>query len=209
MTKTKIKALILDYGGVISTLQNSYNVKNMLQILGQNDDDFKKVYQGKRENYDNGKLSGEEYWLNISQHYGVKLNASEISRLIEEDVKSWTQLNDAMIEFIEKVRGELHKLAIISNVTRDTLAFMTKQFQWLNEFDELVLSCEEGINKPDVRIYEACLRRLEVSAEESLFVDDSEENIEGAMKVGMNAIHFQSFNQFCQELDRNFCLYND
>ncbi len=206
MEKTKIRALILDYGGVISQSQNPDNVNNILQILRQDDNDFRNVYQSKRENYDNGQLSGEEYWLSILQHYGFEQNDSKVTNLIQEDVKSWTQINDSMIQFIKESRGKLHKLAIISNMTRDTLAFMKKHFQWLELFDELIFSCEIGKNKPDKRIYEACLSRLEIPPQECLFVDDSVENLHGAMKSGMEVIHFKSFFQFWQELDKNFRL---
>jgi putative hydrolase of the HAD superfamily len=206
MGKTRIRALVLDYGGVISKPQNPHNVNNILQILNQNDCDFRKLYQSKRENYDNGQLSGEEYWLSIILHYSLKLNDSQVTNLIQEDVKSWTQINDSMIQFIKESRGKLHKLAIISNITRDILAFMKKHFQWLELFDELIYSCEIGKNKPDKRIYEACLSRLEIPPQECLFVDDSVENVLGAMKSGMEVIHFKSFFQFWQELNKNFRL---
>ena len=206
MGKTRIRALVLDYGGVISMPQNSDNVNNMLQILSQDHNDFMDVYRSKRENYDNGRLSGEEYWRSILQHYGLEKSDSKVTNLIQEDVKSWTQINDSMIQFIKENRGRLHKLAIISNMTRDCLVFMKKHFQWLKLFDELIFSCELGMNKPDTQIYEACLSRIEMPPQECLFVDDSVENVNGAMKSGIEVIHFKSFFQFWQELDKNFHL---
>jgi putative hydrolase of the HAD superfamily len=117
MGKTIIRALTLDYGGVISKPQNPDNVNNILQILSQDHNDFMDLYRSKRDNYDNGQLSGEEYWHSILQHYGLEQNDSKVSNLIHEDVKSWTQINDSMIQFIKESRGKLHKLAIISNMT--------------------------------------------------------------------------------------------
>jgi len=76
MGKTRIKALVLDYGGVISNPQNPDNVNNMLKILGRNDIDVRDVYRSQRENYDNGQLSGVEYWHSITQHLGLELNDS-------------------------------------------------------------------------------------------------------------------------------------
>ncbi|MGV7223122.1 MAG: HAD family hydrolase [Nitrospinales bacterium] len=206
MGKARIRALVLDYGGVISQPQNPDNVNNILQILSQDDNYFKNVYQSIRDNYDNGQLSGEEYWLGILQHYGLEQNDSKVTNLIQEDVKSWTQINDPMIQFIKESRGKLCKLAIISNMTRDTLEFMKKHFHWLDLFDELIFSCEFGKNKPDTSIYEACLRRIEIPPQECLFVDDSEKNVEGAMESGMKVIHFKSFLQFRLELDQNYHL---
>ena len=206
MGKTRIRALILDYGGVISKPQNPDNVNNILQILSQDHKDFMDVYRSKRENYDNGQLSGEEYWHSILQHYGLEQNDSKVAKLIQEDIESWTQIDDSMIKFIRENREKLHKLAIISNMTRDCLVFMKKHFQWLGLFDELIFSCEFGKNKPDATIYEACFSGIEIPPQECLFADDSLENVDGAMKSGMKVIHFKSFFQFWQELDKNFHL---
>lgn len=204
MAKTRIRALVLDYGGVISKPQNPENVSNMLQILNQDENDFRAVYREKRVNYDNGQLSGEEYWHSILQHYGIEQNDSQVTRLIQEDIESWTQIDDLMIQFIIKSREKLHKLAIISNMTRDCLGFMKKHFQWLELFDELTFSCDFGKNKPDAKIYEAFLSRIEIPPQECLFADDLAENVDGAMKSGMNVIHFKSFLKFRQELEQNY-----
>ena len=206
MGKTRIRALILDYGGVISKPQNPENVNNILQILSQDHNDFMDVYRSKRENYDNGQLSGEEYWHSILQHYGLEQDDSKVTNLIQEDVKSWTQINDSMIQFIKESREKLHKLAIISNMTRDCLGYMKENFQWLELFDELIFSCELGKSKPDTRIYEVFFSRIEIPPQDCLFADDLVENVDGAMKSGMNVIHFKSFLQFRQELDQNYRL---
>ena len=204
MNKTKIRALILDYGGVISKPQNSENVKNILQILGQNDNNFKEIYQAKRDNYDSGQLSGRAYWASVFQYYGLEQDSSAIAGLIQEDVKSWTHLNDSMVKFLQENRPKLCGLAIISNMTRDTLAFMNKNFQWLELFDALIYSCHFGINKPDRRIYKICLDQLQLPPNECLFVDDSVGNVDGAIQAGMHAIHFKSFSEFLLKVTSNF-----
>ena len=206
MTATKVKALILDYGGVISKPQNSANVNNILHILKQEHHDFNEIYQSKRASYDSGHISGEEYWKSILQHYGLESENSDISKLIQEDVKSWTHLNDSMIQFVNEIRSKVYKLAIISNMTTDSLAYIRTHFNWLELFDELIFSCDIGINKPDKRIYEACLTKLNLPPHECLFVDDSADNIRGAVEVGINTIHFNSISEFLQELDKNFSL---
>ena len=206
MGKKRIRALVLDYGGVISQPQNPENVNNMLQILCQDENDFRSVYRSRRENYDNAQLSGEEYWHSILQHYGLEQNDSKVTKLIYEDIKSWTQIDDSMMQFIKENREKLHRLAIISNMTRDCLVYMKKHFQWLELFDELIYSCEFGKNKPDAKIYEFFLNRIKIPPQECLFADDLVENVNGAMKSGMNVIHFKSFTQFKQELDQNYRL---
>jgi putative hydrolase of the HAD superfamily len=55
-------------------------------------------------------------------------------------------------------------------------------------FDVIVTSAEEGVAKPEPEIYDRALERLEVAAEETVFVDDLQPNVEGARAVGMHGI---------------------
>jgi putative hydrolase of the HAD superfamily len=206
MHKAIIRALILDYGGVISQPQSSKNVYNILNMLNLDLDDFQEIYLNQRGDYDSGQISGEDYWISILQHFNIDQNDSDINLLIQEDVNSWTKINHAMIQFIQENRSKIHKLAIISNITKDSLAFIRLHFRWLELFDVLSFSCEVGINKPDKKIYEACLHQLRISPNECLFVDDSVENVDSAVIAGMNVIHFRSFPEFLQELKREFYL---
>ena len=204
MLKTRIKALILDYGGVISKPQDFEHVENMLCILEQEYKDFEIIYRGSRAEYDSGHKTGTEYWMDILNHFDIEFKSADIATLIQEDVKSWTRINDSMIRFVNEIRSEIYKLSIISNMTEDTLAHIRTGFKWLDLFDELIFSCEFGTNKPDKKIYEVCLDKLKLSPKECLFVDDSAENIEGASAIGMNTIHFKSFDEFFSEFNKKF-----
>jgi putative hydrolase of the HAD superfamily len=206
MKKTGIRALILDYGGVISKPQNLDCFQEFLQVLEIDESRFMDVYYAQRKNYDNGKLSGKEYWLKILDQLDLEPNDSLTDDLIRADVKSWTEINRSMIEFIEESRRNVEKLAIISNMMRDTLAYMKSHFEWLEFFDDQIYSCKIGINKPDIRIFEFCLNRLDISPQACLFVDDSQKNVQGALKSGMKVIHYKSFAQFSKEFSREYYL---
>jgi putative hydrolase of the HAD superfamily len=67
--------------------------------------------------------------------------------------------------------------------------------------DTIVYSHEVGYAKPDRRIYELACARLEVSPAESVFVDDLEVNVAGALSVGMQAIKFASNRQAIAALE--------
>ena len=206
MGKIKIRTLILDYGGVISQPQNPENVNTILQCLGQDYDDFMQVYYDLRVGYDNGQLSGQEYWVRVLRHYGLNPNGFDLSRFIREDVNSWTHLNHAMLQFITERKNRIPKLAMISNMVEDTLVFMREHYDWLDLFDELVFSCELGVNKPEREIYEICLRKLLIPPSECLFVDDSAINVNGAIEVGMHGMQFKTYTQFMLDLDEKYCM---
>lgn len=204
MQKTKISALILDYGGVISKPQDFEHVANILRILKQKYKDFEIIYRRNRAAYDSGHKTATQYWTGILKHFNKESKRTTIATLIQEDVKSWTRINDSMIQFVKEIRSKIYKLSMISNMTEDTLACIRTTFNWLDLFDELIFSCEFGTNKPDKKIYQVCLDKLKLPPKECLFVDDSAENIEGALAVGMNTIHFKSIDAFLSEFSAKF-----
>ena len=206
MKKIKIRGLILDYGGVISQPQIRQNVDNILRLLGQDYDDFMQVYYDLRVGYDNGQLSGEEYWISVLRHFSLNTNGFDLSNFIHEDVKSWTVLNDSVLQYLKENRDRIPKLAMISNMVEDTLVFMREHYDWLDLFDELVFSCELGVNKPEKEIYEICLRKLMIPPGECLFVDDSVKNVNGGVDSGMRAIQFTTFSRFLHEIEEKYLI---
>ena len=66
--------------------------------------------------------------------------------------------------------------------------------------DDIVVSAEVGIAKPDGRIFELALARLGVQPAEAVFVDDFARNIEGARAIGMPAVHFKNTAQAVAEV---------
>jgi putative hydrolase of the HAD superfamily len=69
-------------------------------------------------------------------------------------------------------------------------------------FETVVDSAFVGTRKPEPRIYEIVLERLEVDAAACLFLDDFEVNCEGAREAGMRAVHFRENAQALPELER-------
>jgi putative hydrolase of the HAD superfamily len=196
-----VRGLILDYGGVLTWPQDAASVEQMVGYLGVDGDLFRRVYRRNRPAFDSGSVTPEQYWCGVVEGCGLDPAGVKVEPLIDLDVQSWTQLNEAMVQFVRDVRNRVHRLAIISNMTASTLVWMRRRFEWFALFDARVFSCEFGVNKPDPAIYQACTRQLGLQASECLFVDDSAENAQGAREVGMAAIRFESIAQFLAELD--------
>ena len=71
----------------------------------------------------------------------------------------------------------------------------------LDAFEDVVVSGDEKLIKPDPRIYETLTRRNDLRAEDCLFFDDSPKNVEGARSVGWQAIHFTGPEALKRELE--------
>jgi HAD superfamily hydrolase (TIGR01509 family) len=81
---------------------------------------------------------------------------------------------------------------------------MNRKFQLNKLVDLQVFGGEEGVAKPDVRIYQHTTTRLGVRPEESVFVDDMEYNIDAAQRLGIHAIHFTGTAQTIAEIQAVF-----
>jgi len=83
------------------------------------------------------------------------------------------------------------KLYIISNYGIETFAATQETFPDLfSQFDGMIISAHEKLLKPDPRIYQLLFDRYQLKAEECVFIDDHEANVQGARNVGMQAIHY-------------------
>lgn len=134
---------------------------------------------------DIGELTSLEVWEAI----GFKGDIEKI----EKEYLDTIELNDGFVEFIEKV-SKCYKLAIISNDSSRWSKYLRKKFDINKYFDVISISGDLKIQKPDNGIFEYTIKKLNVNAEECLYVDDREGNLEAAKKAGMNTVMMNSRN---------------
>ena len=78
----------------------------------------------------------------------------------------------------------------LTNFGRETFAMTRQRFDFLRDFDGVVVSGEEGLIKPDPAIFKLLIQRFKLTPERSLFVDDSQANIDTAQALGFQVHHF-------------------
>jgi len=78
----------------------------------------------------------------------------------------------------------------LTNYGSETFAMAKTRFDFLNEFDGVVVSGEEGLVKPDPAIFEVLIARFKLTPDRTLFVDDSRANIDAAAMLGFQVHHF-------------------
>jgi len=93
-----------------------------------------------------------------------------------------------------------YKLGLISNTNQLHTSHLMRKYKFFRDFDRMWLSHQIGIRKPDRRIYELALSHFSVPAEQSVFIDDVEKNVQGATRVGMKGIHFKGFKPLTRKL---------
>ena len=201
-----LKAVIFDYGMVLSTAQEPVAHANLKAITGLDGEQFDQAYWRRRHDYDLGFLNGVSYWQSISDEAGLGLSSAQIERLIENDVLMWSTLNEQMLAWVYAVQDAGFKIGILSNMGEELLKYMRQEFGWLGRFDHHTWSCELNIAKPDPAIYLHTCDKLGVAPGEALFLDDKPENIAAAESVGIEAIQFSTVEALRDELERRGLL---
>jgi putative hydrolase of the HAD superfamily len=195
-----IKAVILDYGEVISIPPSSEKMASMAAVAGLHPDLFRTLYPTDRALYDRGDFTAATYWLNFADGAHVRLDSAQIAELRRLDVEIWSAVNPQMIRWVECLSEAGLKTALLSNMISDMAVHARQTFRWLDKLTYHVLSCEVGLIKPESAIYERCLEGLQVMPSEALFVDDKQINVQAARALGITSIHFQSVGQLRNEL---------
>jgi putative hydrolase of the HAD superfamily len=206
-----LRAVIFDYGMVLSGPPDPEAHAELMRITGLLAEQLDPLYWADRHAFDEGKLTGEAYWRDILHQAGLTLPPSAVEELIHWDARMWMTLNPAMLAWAAalKTRGLL--TAILSNIGDTTQQAMERDLKWLTRFDVLVWSYQLRMAKPDPAIYRYALDKLGTQPAETLFIDDREVNVEAAAALGMKALLFTTVDQLradliAQSLDKELPL---
>jgi putative hydrolase of the HAD superfamily len=191
MSHAAVHAIIFDYGKVLSLPPTLQQWERLASMFGIDEPTLQKQYWGLRDKYDCAVYDGPTYWRKVGELNNKNLTDAEVRQLISWDDDQWTNLNSEMLDFARRMKANGIRTAILSNMQREMLNFMRSKFDWLGEFDVQMYSCEEGIVKPQVEIYLECCKRLGVEPANSLFLDDKQPNVDGALKAGLQALLFE------------------
>ncbi|MGA0104187.1 MAG: HAD-IA family hydrolase [Steroidobacteraceae bacterium] len=219
MSFASSKALILDFGGVISrTLFETHDLSEAalglppgtLTWKGPFDPENDPLWQAMQAN----EISERDYWMTRTREVGHLLGEDwqEMQTLVQRtrgaDVEAVIRPEASVA--ISQAKSAGCKLAILSN---ELDLFYGSDFRLrlplLAEFEVIVDATYTGVLKPDPRAYEECLVKLEVEASRAVFVDDQLRNVEGARRSGLEVVHFDvrdpisSYNKAMQLLGLN------
>jgi len=111
-------------------------------------------------------------------------------------------LNRALADYIQHMLKPKYKIGMLSNVGRGWIENFFTEHQLHDLFDEVVLSNEEGMIKPEPEIFRRAAERLGLVPEECLMIDDREENCRGAEIAGMKSIVYHTNEQLLKELEQ-------
>lgn len=185
MGERRFKGLILDFFGVLTS--------NMVEVIELFEDaerlkrgTFLRAWAGDgRELFrrlELGEITQQEWNVGYAELLSVD-PANLMGRYLADAWPAYEVINAA-----KQARAAGIKTAVLSNSLGRSPYDPYAVFNLYETFDSVVLSNEVGLRKPDARIFQLVLDRLELAAEECVFADDTEENLEAAVSLGFTPL---------------------
>lgn len=192
-----IRAVCFDFGGVLMRTVDPAPRRRLAERLGLPLETLVRVIfdSESARQASLGQIRAEQHWRQVMQDLGLPPQQAEP---IATEFFQGDAMDEDLVAFIRSLRL-VYRTALISNAWSDLRDFLIHQ-RIADAFDEIVVSAEVGLMKPDPRIYDLALQRLGVAPQEAVFLDDFGENVEAARAIGMHAIQFVEPQAALQEL---------
>lgn len=192
-----IKTIFFDFGGVIFKQPDRRWINRWKRLLGI--ENHPQALEMLENPHDSqwvrdiclGKLPEDYLWILMAEEWHLR---PAVIRYIKRLMLSNRRLNRKIVDFMAELRGQ-YQIAILSNAGDQTRRLLEEPYQLTSFVDEIIISAEEGVIKPDHRIYEIAMTRLQTLPEQSLLLDDHLLNVISAREFGMRAVQFINTTQ--------------
>lgn len=183
-----IRAIIFDFFDVFRT--DGYN-RWLKQHGYEREDALLEV----SEKHDRGDYSDKEFFKAIADASG------ETAEQVEEELEADNELNESLVDYVGTLQGR-YKLALLSNSASGYLRNELAKYDLEKYFDEIVISSEVGLIKPEPAVFEHIMQKLNVEPDECIFTDDNPKHTDAASKLGIHSIVYESVSELKQEIEK-------
>jgi epoxide hydrolase-like predicted phosphatase len=185
------KAVIFDFFGVffpdVSHLWFEKHIPDHAAKLA--------AFDGLCTESDYGRLSRADFYQEVATLTGFPVD--EVSRGIDSEIRANTEL----LDYVQRMKDRGFTITCLSNASHEWTLQVINDYGFGHLFDEVFLSSDIGIVKPDPGIYEFALRKLGISPSEAIFVDDRKVNTDAAEALGIKSIVFVDTTDFVHKFE--------
>jgi len=194
-----IRAIIFDHGGVITNDLDKILIQDIADKFQLSYSDALNIINELVQPYQKGTISDKEFWKQFSEKSGKKLPNNYASLWI--DKYATEVIDQRVIDLIKKLKNSGYIIALLSN-TIPPHARINQKHGFFNLFDPIILSFEVGTRKPEEKIYQIMLKKLNLPPNKCVFIDDKKEYADAALKIGIHGLVFDSYEKLVDELNR-------
>ena len=195
-----IKAIIFDIGGVIVDFSNDEDYYPYLsKVSGASVKRIKKIVEGRLWwKLDKDEICQKEFDRIVARKLGIE----EKQVHWYEGYRKTGRLDKKVIRDVRKL-SKNYKVAYLSNVDLSRYSYTLRLMKpYAKLFDHEFASCYIHLRKPGKKVYEYVLAKMRVKAGEAVFIDNQEDNVEGARRAGLKGILFKNSVDLKRKLEK-------
>ena len=136
--------------------------------------------------FERGQLTSDQFHREFERL--AECSVSQDEMLLAGSDIFWP--NEGVFALLPQLKAAGYRLVLFSNTCWPHFDFVRERYNWLDHFDDAVLSCEVGAAKPEAPMYEAALERIHCEPQECFYTDDIEANVEVGRRFGLTAWTF-------------------
>jgi len=193
---SKYSTIFFDWSGVIADDNGDEYIRKSLIDVGITESQVEEILRKYFSDFMLGNLSEIEYWSILKNKY--KLDIPNQYNGVYDD---WSGVapNQNMMALVNELKKLGYEVGLITNIIKPVFDIIKKS-GYYDIFDDTVASCEVGLIKPQLEIYTLALKRLGAEAQESIFIDDKQSNVDIAARMGFKTVLAKDARQIYSEL---------
>jgi putative hydrolase of the HAD superfamily len=199
-----IKAIFFDYDGVMTI--DKTGTQSICNYISEKYCIDKSIFEKEYRKYNNDLLKGitthEKIWGKICQNLNENIPISLLYDSFEN-----TPVDKEMHDFVETVKRQKFKTALITDNKTDRIKIISKKYNLNKIFDVIIVSAEVGFGKDDNKIFEMALNKTGVKPNECIFIDNQEKNLIIPKNMGINTILFDDKKRDMENLKNEIKKY--
>ncbi len=190
MSRPSLRAVIFDIGRVLVRVDASRATQGLANNTTLSAKELWSTIEKDPlwQDWQEGRIQPRDWCLRLNSRLGGQVSFEKFCELWNAALDPQPVFDD---RFFERLGRKL-QLALVSNTDPIHVAHMEANYAFFRYFPGRIYSCQVGASKPDPLIYRAALEACRVSAGQALFVDDVPAFVEGARRLGMKGLVFES-----------------
>jgi putative hydrolase of the HAD superfamily len=204
--KRKYSAIVFDLGNVLIHFDYNILIEKISRIEPALANKFVEYYRSNysiHRNFERGFVSEEKFINKMLEVINNRIDANTFCKYYADIFR----VNKKVSSLLPILKNNC-KLFLLSNTDSIHQKYGWQKYDFLKHFDKLILSYETGAVKPEEKIYRAVEDASGYPSEEHIFIDDVEEYVNAAKKLGWDGIHFSNYNSLVEELKLRDILQN-
>jgi len=197
---------IFDLGGVLINFSTEKLVDTFCNRTNGDYEAIKRLFSPQGlYTVETGRISSQEFFTNHVRKIMPNLTYSELIDIYAENFNP----NPLTLNLLERLKNKGRKVYMLSNLAEvHRKAAEIRMPELFSLCDENFLSYEMGYHKPEPEIYLETCRRIGAQPQKCVFFDDTAENVEGAIKIGMKSVLYSNsriglIEKYIDELERD------